>query len=454
MNDWMDAEQRIERAQQLCESRRWDEALEEIDQALEINAANGSWWNSKGYLLDHLGRYEEAIQAYEAALECEPNDRDTLAALGLDCIRAGQLLRAIQIFEHVQRIDSSYEPAYCHRIMLYAELGEHDLAEEMFYLAQQIDECCPHCFWHLGCSLWMRDDLDRAIWCWRQLLEIEPSYRGARRRLAEAYRRQGDFNSAREHYLAEYREDPGNPDLLIELGTLHLDNGQVDEALTKFKQVLELDPQHARALELIGDAHGQSGLDDEAVDAYRHAARLADVLPGLQYKLGNKLMKLGSFDEAKACFASALEQEPSDRDALMAAGNCALELGDPNEAQERFERLLAIDDCLPGAYHNLAVCHFLRDNYEEGIVQCQRALELKDDYALARHKLVLANIHLGRWSQARQVLDESLETHPTDLGLLALRKRWNRRRAKAWAGRLLGMVTRLVARSRGCPFSS
>ncbi len=140
MNDWMDAEQRIERAQQLCESRRWDEALEQVDRALEINPSNSSWWSSKGYLLDHLERYEAAITAYERALEHDPDDRELLSALGLDCVRTGQLLRAIDIFEHVQRIDPSYEPAYCHRIMMYAELGDHDLAEEMFYLAQQIDE--------------------------------------------------------------------------------------------------------------------------------------------------------------------------------------------------------------------------------------------------------------------------------------------------------------------------
>ena len=79
MNDWMDAEQRIERAQQLFESSQWDEALEQIDRALDINPSNGSWWSSKGFLLDHLERYEEAIEAYESALEHDPEDRELLS---------------------------------------------------------------------------------------------------------------------------------------------------------------------------------------------------------------------------------------------------------------------------------------------------------------------------------------------------------------------------------------
>ena len=52
MNDWFEAEQRVERAQQLAESRRWTEALAELDAALEINPSNGVWLAHRGYVLD------------------------------------------------------------------------------------------------------------------------------------------------------------------------------------------------------------------------------------------------------------------------------------------------------------------------------------------------------------------------------------------------------------------
>ena len=450
MNDWMDAEQRIERAQQLCESRCWEEALEQIDRALEINPSNSSWWSSKGFLLDHLERYEAAITAYERALEHDPDDRELLSALGLDCVRTGQLLRAIDIFDRVQQIDPGYEPAYCHRIMMYAELGDHDLAEEMFYSAQQIDEHCPHCFWHLGCSLWMRDDVQRAIWCWQRLLEIEPNYRGARRRLAEAYRRLGETRLAQDYYLAEYRDDAGNVGLLLELGSLHLENGRTEDALMKFGQALELDPHHARAMEMLGDTHSHAGEADRALELYRSALQIDDTLPGLHYKLGAKLMRLGCFEDARESLAAALDIHPADTDALMAAGNCALELSRTDEARERFEELIAIDDCLPGAYHNLGVCHFLQDNYEEGMKQCELALELKGDYGMARQKLVLANVHLGRWAEAKRLLTESLNVIPGDPALLELRRTWKYRRLTLWAKRLARRIHGLVNRSRSC----
>lgn len=50
-------------------------------------------------------------------------------------------------------MDPEFEPSYCNRIITYAEMGQHDMAEQMFYLAQQIDEECPLCYYNIGNSL-------------------------------------------------------------------------------------------------------------------------------------------------------------------------------------------------------------------------------------------------------------------------------------------------------------
>lgn len=443
MSEWVDAEQRIERAQQLCERRRYDEALVQISKALEIQPDNASWWNSKAYLLDQLQRYEEAIEAYRRSLQLEPDHRDLLTFLGVDYIRTGQLLAALEVFERVARIDPNYEPAFCHRILLYAELGDHDRAEEMFYSAQLLDESCPHCFWHLGCSRWVRGDYQRAIFCWSRVLEIEPQYRGARRRIATAYRRLGDVELARQYYLAEYRQDPRQIECLLELGEMLFDHGHLGEAITKFRQVIELDPHHVRAHLLLGDALGSAGEDEAAMRTHRALATMAPDVPGVNYRLGSRLMKLGRYLEARHALAAELSLQPDDRSTLMAAGNCAIELGDTEAATGYFQRLIEIDDCVPAAHHNLGVCYFLRREYEAGIRHCLSALSLREDYALARHKVVLGCLAVGRLRQARQFLAEGLALDPRDVLLRRLR----------WRCRLMGLASwcRNRLRFASCP---
>ena len=72
MGDWFEAEQRLERTQQLFESQRWAEALAELEAALSINPGKASWHAQHGFLLEELDRLEEAVGAYTRSLELEP----------------------------------------------------------------------------------------------------------------------------------------------------------------------------------------------------------------------------------------------------------------------------------------------------------------------------------------------------------------------------------------------
>ena len=56
---------------------RDEEALQAYDKAIELNPDDSDSWHRKSIELDKLGRYEEARQAYDQAIELNPNDFDT-----------------------------------------------------------------------------------------------------------------------------------------------------------------------------------------------------------------------------------------------------------------------------------------------------------------------------------------------------------------------------------------
>ena len=98
MNDWSDAERRVEKAQQFFEQRKWSEALREIRLATSINPYNSTWFFNMGLILDELGRFEEALEAYRHADGIDPNDVQTLNHLGLDLYRTGRIDKSIETF--------------------------------------------------------------------------------------------------------------------------------------------------------------------------------------------------------------------------------------------------------------------------------------------------------------------------------------------------------------------
>jgi tetratricopeptide (TPR) repeat protein len=56
----------------LCGQGKYDEAISAYDKAIEINPQYVDAWNNKGLALDGQGKYDESIQAYGKAIEINP----------------------------------------------------------------------------------------------------------------------------------------------------------------------------------------------------------------------------------------------------------------------------------------------------------------------------------------------------------------------------------------------
>ena len=72
-----------------------------------------------------------------------PTTSQALNHLGIDLHPRRPLQDAIKTFERIEQLDATFEPSYCNRIITYSELGDHEKAEEMFYLARLYKEQCP-----------------------------------------------------------------------------------------------------------------------------------------------------------------------------------------------------------------------------------------------------------------------------------------------------------------------
>ncbi len=289
MNDWDDAERRVEKAQELFEQHRWSEALEELRAATSINPYNGSWFFNIGLTLDEMGRFDEAIEAYRQSLDIEPQDLQALNHLGIDLHRVGNFDEALKTFARIESIDPSFEPSYCHRIITYSEQGDHEKAEEMFYLARLYKEHCPNCYYNIGCSLYDRGLFEKAIYCWQKTLDLDDSHPAVQVRIAEAFWGKGEPEAARQHYLIGLRQDPGNTDILLDLGDLLMEMGRTEEAGEKFRRAIELAPEEPAGY----FCHGQWLMrqlspqrDEQALLAFTKVLQLDPTYPGAHLRLG------------------------------------------------------------------------------------------------------------------------------------------------------------------------
>jgi tetratricopeptide (TPR) repeat protein len=148
------------------------------------------------------------------------------------------------------------------------------------------------------------------------------------------------FQEAIPYLESMTKSEPGNVDVLYNMGLAYSELGQLDEAIIRLKRAVQLAPRHSRAWTGIGVAYQRMGKPDQALAPLEQAVA-ADPTDGYgRRNLGALLMKVGRNAEALAHLRAARKALPHDAQTLFGLA-AALESvgGDDNvsEADELYQ---------------------------------------------------------------------------------------------------------------------
>jgi len=437
MNDWTDAETRVERAHDLYERGRWVEAAAELRAAIEVNPYNPSWHFNLALTFEAMAEYERACQAFSKALELDGDDVETLNCLAVNLTRVGRYAEALEHFARIDELKPDYEPAYCNRIVTYTEIGDHDKAELMFYRARQVKDECPQCYYNIGDSLYARGQYDRAIYCWRQTLRLDPSHPYANVRIAEAYWAKGDLKQAAERYQQELKSGrQTDTETLLDFGEMLMEMGKLLEAGDVFRQALQQGGDDASVHFCLGEYSLKTGRLTAAERHFRNVARIDPRYPAAHLKLAEALIRQGDVQEGSKQLICELKCSGHDPQTLKEVARLLLEAHRCRQANVVLQQLVRLDPSDAHVQHNLAVSYFMMQRLGEGIRHCRKALKLKPDYPLALYNLALAHMRLGQLSRARRYAAKALTVAPGDENVIRLTHRlgaapfWQRLRSR------------------------
>ncbi len=200
----------------------------------------------------------------------------------------------------------------------------------------------------------------------------------------------GALADARADLQGVLEEDEKNAEAHFQLGLVHFNLGEYEQAETHFFRAMELDP--------------------ERTGAVRH-------------NLGVLAYQVGDMDAAQEQFEAALAADPEDADTHYQLGATLLIQAFPTGAQEpdpqllakaemQFQRALEFASDMPEALVGLANIAMLRNNMEEAIVMLERAVELQPAMREALFALGRAYTVVGRLDEAKTMLQTFLGTDP------------------------------------------
>lgn len=126
----------------------------------------------------------------------------------------------------------------------------------------------------------------------------------------------------------------------VEDATELLADEQYHAALQVLRELLGKDPTNPYAFFFLGQALYEVGEMEASRDAYRAALKLAPKHLGARIAITHVLRKLGEHKEAIAAGQLAVEQAPTDADALYALGMAYFARGDEVSARRHLEAFL------------------------------------------------------------------------------------------------------------------
>jgi predicted O-linked N-acetylglucosamine transferase (SPINDLY family) len=209
-----------------------------------------------------------------------------------------------------------------------------------------------------------------------------------------------------------------NADALFEQARASCRQGRLSEGIDLIRRVLALDPQQARAHNLLGMALNGLGRREEALAGFDRAIALEPALADAHGNRGDVLIDLGRPSEALESYDRALGIAPASLETWCNRGAALQALQRHQEALECYDQAIVLKDEFPEAHYNRGCLLMALAHYSDAVPSFRRALALRPDYADAHNNLGVASALLSRHADALESYDRALALQPDHAGAL------------------------------------
>ncbi len=217
-----------------------------------------------------------------------------------------------------------------------------------------------------------------------------------------------------------------NPDLdylfLLETDPSHRKNAKYkyfanndddyQEALSIFKEILEIEPNHILTIEILSICKLRLGLCSEAIQDLSNVIRIDPKYSYAYNNRGNAKYQLKDYSGAIEDYSKAIEIYPKFTTAYNNRGNSKCFLKDYKGAIEDFSKIIEIDPENSFAYCRRGDAKNYLKDYKEAIEDFSKAIEIDPKYAKAYNNRGLVKVFLKDYSGAIEDYSKAIEIDP------------------------------------------
>lgn len=445
VNNWGD---HLQRAFVRIKMRKFPEAQSDIDRAKTRLNKNHETHYAQGMIYYGEGKYSDAVQAYESALNIRPDHLPSVLFLGISKHALGELEQADALLTKYIALNPRYIPARKALAQIRLSQGRAKDAEALVWPAVQTNPDDEAALRLLGLSLIQQDKVADALPYFEKLVSLSPESVEINVLYGKALLVSDDPQTGVFQLQTALNLDPLNEEAYKAIAGYFLGKGDGENALAIADAYVKADPRSARAYLLRGRIHAAQSRPTEAQTDFE-TARLnrPDSIEPI-YSLASLKIAMGEYDAAASYYHEALTVRPDDLPALMGLANIAEKKGQKSDLLSFLKRATAAHPHSLQANIALARYHLLnRDAYDaekvlsaldSGLANDYRVLSVKgraqlmlrdgegarstfismlqqeNDNSDTHYLLALAQAQLGDVWQVRKELETALQLEPAN----------------------------------------
>jgi tetratricopeptide (TPR) repeat protein len=204
-------------------------------------------FNKKSQLAQSGGRVEDAIAQLQAAIQLNPTNASLHNSLGAAFDRDGKLDDALAQFDEATRLDPANVTALKNRGLVLSRKGQGDEAIAAFEAALKLKPDDADLHNELGNSLGRAGRVDEALPQFQKAVQLDPTIAGAQNGLGAALQEKGRTDEAIAHFQEAIRLKPDLARAHFNLGVAYVKKSRRDDAIMQFKEALRLRPNYLDA---------------------------------------------------------------------------------------------------------------------------------------------------------------------------------------------------------------
>ncbi len=349
-----------------------------------------------GMTLHTYEQYEFAAICYQRAHLLEPTEFRWAYYLGLSQAELGRQNEAVSAFKAALRLEKDHLPAQLRLADALLAAGQFGESQQLYEVVARRNAGIAQAYYGLGRITAASGNQTAAIVHYRKALELFAEYGAAHYALGLALRDQGKTAEAQEHLVLSQRlklsrptlEDPliiaiaemnAGASKHLKRGALLESAGQIAESIAEHERALEINPWLVQAHINLISLYGRAGQNEKAEKAYRAAIGINPDLADSHYNFGVLLVAQDRIKEAAQAFRQCLQLNPYYAEAhhnyaVMIEGE-----GKLDEAASHYRKAIENKPGYRSAHFHLGRILFNQNKTTEAIEQFLQTLTPEDE---------------------------------------------------------------------------